>query len=150
MSHVFINADGSETVLTQAEAEARGLVFATPTLEDRRAELLEAVRAKRWAVETGGVAIAPGTVVRSDEGSQSKIAGAVQLFGTDPTLDTIDWEAQPGVWTTIDREAITAIGIAVGRHVQAAFSRSRALHDAIAAAPDIETLEAIDIETGWP
>lgn len=121
-----------------------------PTLEQRRDQRRDEVRARRWAVEMGGVEIAPGVIVRTDEGSQAKITGAVQLFAADPTLEAIDWEAQPGVWTTIDRETMTAIGIAVGRHVQAAFSRSRALHEAIAAAPDIETLEAIDIETGWP
>lgn len=118
-------------------------------LAERQAALLEAVRERRWQAETGGCVV-NGVAIRTDEQSQAKIDAAIALFDKDPTLAAIDFEAQPGEWVTLDKLAITAIGIAAGRHVQAAFSRARALSDAIAAAESIEALEAIDIEAGWP
>ncbi|MGV6876803.1 DUF4376 domain-containing protein, partial [Pseudochelatococcus sp. B33] len=120
-----------------------------PTLEQRRAALADAVREKRWEVETGGT-IVNSVPIRTDVGSQGKIADAVALLERDLDLTTVDFEAQPGIWVSLDLPMLTAIGIAVGRHVQAAYSRSRALHEAIEAAESIEALEAIDIQSGWP
>lgn len=120
-----------------------------PTFEQAKALKLEAIRANRWQVETGGTTI-NGAPIRTDEVSQAKITGAVNLFANDPTLDAIDWEAQPGVWVTIDEVAMTAIGVAAGRHVQACFSRARVLSEAVEAATDQAELDAVDIEAGWP
>lgn len=119
------------------------------TLEQRKAALADAVRESRWQVETGGTVV-NGVPIRTDLGSQGKIADAIALLERDPGLPAIDFEAQPGVWVSLDLEMLTAIGIAVGRHVQAAYSRSRELHEAIAAAETIEALAAIDITAGWP
>ncbi|AZO58974.1 DUF4376 domain-containing protein [Mesorhizobium sp. M1A.F.Ca.IN.022.06.1.1] len=110
---------------------------------------LAALADKRWQVETGGIVVG-GAPVRTDANSQAKITGAVALFQNDPGLDTIDWEAQPGVWVTLDAASITAIGIAVGRHVQACFSRARTLSEEIMAAANLAALDGIDIDAGWP
>lgn len=120
-----------------------------PPLEQRKIDMISSARAKRWDVETGGVAFS-GATIQSDEGSQARITGAVSLLDKDPSLTSIDWEAQPGIWVSIDKPAMTAIGIAVGRHVQACFSRFRVLSELIQAAEDDEDLDAVDINAGWP
>tara|TARA_R110002049_G_scaffold285335_1_gene466165 strand:+ start:6590 stop:7060 length:471 start_codon:yes stop_codon:yes gene_type:complete len=120
------------------------------TVEEKKAALTHMVRTKRRALENGGMALADGTRVQTDAGSQSKIAGGVQLFQNDATLTHIDFEAQPGVWVTLDAATMTSIGIAVGRHVQSCFSRSRVLQEAISAATSHSELDAIDVHLGWP
>lgn len=120
-----------------------------PTLEERKAALMDAVRARRKEVEQGGIEVG-GFPVRTDESSQSKIDNAIKLLEEDPTLPYIDWEGLPGVWAQVDLATLKAIGLAVGRHVQACFSYSRTLWEAIEAAEDDAALDAIDIAAGWP
>lgn len=137
-----------EWILTDTTATVVYVVTDMP-LEVLRANKFAALADKRWTVETGGITIG-GALVRTDANSQAKITGAVSLFQNDPDLTAIDWEAQPGVWVTFDAATMKAIGIAVGRHVQACFSRAKVLSTAIAAAQNAADLDAIDIETGWP
>ncbi|MBX3545598.1 DUF4376 domain-containing protein [Chelatococcus sp.] len=118
-------------------------------LDELKAEKLAALAQRRWEAETGGIIVA-GALIRTDATSQAKITGAVSLFQADPSLTSIDWEAQPGVFVALDAATMTAIGIAVGRHVQACFSRGRVLSDAITAAASAATLYALDINSGWP
>lgn len=119
-----------------------------PTLEERKAALYEAISAKRKDIETGGVEVG-GAMIRTDATSQAKISGAIAFAAADPELVEIDWEAQPGVWITLDVATLTTIGIAVGRHVQACFSRARALSQTVTSASTHAALDAIDIEAGW-
>lgn len=119
-------------------------------LEALKNKKIADVRNMRWEKETGGVQISPGVVIRTDEVSQSKIAGAKQLFDTDPTLEYIDWEVQPQIWTQLDANTVTAIGVAVGRHIQQCFSHSKTLMTTINAANTINTVNSIDITSGWP
>ncbi|CAH1657239.1 conserved hypothetical protein [Hyphomicrobiales bacterium] len=118
-------------------------------LDEMKADKLTALAQRRWEAETGGITVA-GALIRTDATSQAKITGAVSLFQADPTLTSIDWEAQPGVFVALDAATMTAIGIAVGRHVQACFSRGRVLSEAITAAITLAALDAIDINQGWP
>lgn len=119
------------------------------TLEERREARLQAIRARRWLAEIGGTTV-NGIPIRTDEGSQNKISGAIALFDKDPTLAVIDFEAQPNQWVALDAATMTAIGVAVGRHIQACFSRAKQLSDLAIAAIDAAALDAIDIEAGWP
>ena len=123
--------------------------LSTPSLAQHKAARLAVVRTLRHQVESAGVDFG-GLRIRTDVSSQTKIAGAVQLLANDPTLASIDWEAQPGQWVTVDRATMAAIGVAVGRHVQACFTRTRVLQEAIEAAPDLAALETIVLVTGWP
>lgn len=118
-------------------------------VEERRAAMLQAVRDRRWTAETGGVTVA-GAPIRTDEKSQAKLAGAVALFDLDPEMDSLEWEAQPGVFVTLTEAQIKGIGVAVGAHVQACFARSKVLTLAIQAAEDHADLDAIDIAADWP
>lgn len=112
-----------------------------------QADLMAYAADLRWRIETGGILVA-GTSVRTDEKSQSKITGAVQLLAADPTLAAIDWEAQPGVWVSLDAATMQAIGIAVGRHVQACFTALKAVQETITAG-EIVSFEQIDA-ADWP
>jgi hypothetical protein len=139
----------TEQIMDCETGEVTTIVLDQLSLPARREQLAQAVRARRWQAETGGILVG-GAPIRTDDGSQAKIGGAVALFDNDPTLAAIDWEAQPGVWVTLDEQTMRAIGVAVGRHVQACFSRARTLIEAIAGASDLAALEAIDIDSGWP
>jgi hypothetical protein len=131
--------------------DATTSTFATPapSLSEAKATLLAAVTEKRWQIENGGVAFG-GATIRTDDKSQGKITSAVALFDNDPTLTLIDWEAQPGVWVTVDAATMKVIGKTAGRHVQACFSHARVLSEQINLAVDVAALAAIDIESGWP
>jgi len=120
------------------------------TLQEKKAALLYSIRAMRWAVENGGIEILPGVRVKTDALSQSKIAGAIQLFDNDPSLVSMDFESDENVWQTFDQPTMLAIGVAVGRHVQACFSHARVLQEAILAATNDADLSEIDIYSGWP
>lgn len=131
-----------------------GWVQARATLPDvpldgLKAERLAQLRELRWLAETAGVIVGEQRV-RTDATGQAKVAGVLQLFAADPTLAQVDWEVQPGQWVSMDRETMTAIGVAVGRHVQACFTRARELQAQIEAATDTESLEAIVLVSGWP
>ena len=71
-------------------------------------------------------------------------------FENNSALDSIDWKTQSGKWVMIDAATMMAIGIAVGRHVQACFSREKALSDLIVPAANGDELDAVDIDTDWP
>jgi len=119
------------------------------SLEERKAVMQDAIRARRQLAEPSGTVVG-GVPVRTDETSQRKIAGAVQLFEKDGTLTVIDFEAQPGIWVTLDQATMEAIGVAVGRHIQACFSNAKALSEAVEAAADDDALDLIDMDAGWP
>lgn len=106
--------------------------------------LLAYAARRRWELETGGITVA-GAQIRTDEQSQANITGGVSLMAADPELAAIDWEAMPGQWVSLDREAMAAIGVAVGRHVQRCFSALRQIQGEITSAPPtITSAEAVD------
>jgi hypothetical protein len=127
---------------------SQGVVDA-PKLAAKKRSLLAASRAQRYAVETAGFVVS-GVKVNTDLISQNKLTGAVALFEKDPTLQSLDWEARPGEWVTVTGPELIAMGIAMGRHIQACYTRSREISDQIAAAPDLASLDSIDINSGWP
>ena len=112
-----------------------------------RASLLQAVSAKRWAAETGGLALPGGAVVGTTIDDQNRIMSVIanaQLAG----VTSVDFKAQSG-WVTLSLDHMRGIAGAIALHVQACFSAERAHHDAIAAASDAE-LYGYDINSGWP
>lgn len=141
-----------ELVIDLSTGESLEREPAHKTKDERRTEMIAAVSAKRYAVETGGI-VAMGVSVRTDEVGQSKLTGAIVAFGNDPTMNSVDWEAQPGVWVTLDEATLSGLGVLVAAHVQACFTRARALHTAINLVSnthaDLDTIQA-EIETGWP
>ena len=112
-----------------------------------RASLLQAVSAKRWAVETGGLTLPGGATVGTGIDDQNRITSVIanaQLAG----VASVDFKAQSG-WVTLSLEHMRGIAAAIALHVQACFSAERAHHEAIAAASDAD-LYGYDINVGWP
>lgn len=146
-------ADGFRRVSTALEV-VDGQVVRTVTdeaipLAELKAVKLQAVRDRRWVAENAGVTVGQ-TLIRTDERTQQKITGALEFFRQNEALETIDWEAQPGDFVTLDQSTLAAIGVAIGTHVQTCFTRSKELSEAIAAAANAEALAAIDIDADWP
>lgn len=140
VEHVIINEDLSETLVTVAEQKAALFeTFKTKKKDD--------VTAKRYSVETSGVALGP-TSIATDERSQGKINGALNLVQLNPST-IIKFKSDSG-WVSLDAANMTAIAAAVGTHVQDCFANEEALHTAIDAASNDNELDAIDINTGWP
>lgn len=126
-------------------------VWTTETipLAELKAARIEDVRVKRADVEVGGI-VRNAAPLKTDERTQNRVTGALKLFDEAPQLDEVDWEVAPGVFVTMDRDTVKGIGVAIGLHIQACFSRSRVLCAEVAAAADTAALLAIDIEAGWP
>lgn len=123
--------------------------FVPKPLEERKAVLLAAVRAARWRHEQAGFT-GPNGHVRADDATQAKVTGAVQLFALSPALTGLDWELAPGVFATVSRADVEGMGVLIGLHVQACFTRSRQLSEAVLAATTHAELDLINLEEGWP
>ncbi len=139
-----LTLDGVE--LVEGEYRARYTLAPLPT-EQVRADLMAAVSAKRWAVETGGITLAGGAVVGTTIDDQNRITSVIanaQLAG----VTSVDFKAQSG-WVTLSLDHMRGIAGAIALHVQACFSAERAHHEAIAAASDAD-LMAYDVNAGWP
>lgn len=132
--------------ITQAEYDAR---FPAIPLADRKAQMLADLAARRWRAETGGVTVA-GMMIATDRESQTKVTAAYVQAKADANFLIPDWKFAAGVWGTLDAATIITVGDVVVAHVQACFSRERALETEILAAPDAAALAAIDIDSGWP
>ena len=115
--------------------------------EQLRASLLQAVSAKRWAVETGGLTLPGGATVGTTIDDQNRITSVIanaQLAG----VASVDFKAQSG-WVTLSLTQMQGIAAAIALHVQACFSAERTHHEDIAAASDADLYD-YDINAGWP
>lgn len=136
--------DGVE--LVEGVCHARYTLAPLP-VEQVRADLMAAVSAKRWAVETGGLTLPGGATVGTTIDDQNRITSVIanaQLAG----VASVNFKAQSG-WVTLSLEHMRGIAAAIALHVQACFSAERAHHEAIAAASNAE-LYGYDINAGWP
>lgn len=152
------------SILTQGQSEDRAIVpdaNGYPVLQDPRPPTMpEAVTAKksdlaayRYNKEVGGLTLANGMMVATDDRSKGLIAGARLDTMADPTILT-DWKADTG-WIQIDADTVAMIATAVAAHVRSCFTAERAhcaAIDALAADPATITagIVAYDITTGWP
>ena len=116
-------------------------------LAKAKSSRLAELAAHRWQVETGGI-VRNGAVIATDDRSQAKISGALQLVQDDPQV-VIDWKAENG-WVQMNAAAVTYTAREIGLHVQAAFSREKVLATEINACATVQEVAAVDITTGWP
>lgn len=105
-----------------------GHAAAPPTVGELRAY----ARARSYVIETAGVTVG-GLAVSTERASQGLIDRAVALLQADPTLTEVDFDAGDDLPRTLPAEQVRQVGIAVGRHVQKAFSARAAALRAIAA-----------------
>jgi hypothetical protein len=121
---------------------------ASPTLAALRLARWSQVKVQRAASEFGGFAW-DGSAFDSDEMSQARIIGAVQMAVLAAAAEqpfAIDWTLQDNTVRTLSGADMIAVGLALGTHVATAHTIARALRDAIEAAATAEELEAIE----WP
>lgn len=116
-------------------------------LSEVKAARKAAVARRRWKVECGGI-VRNGAAIATDDRSQAKISGALQLV-QDDSGRVIDWKTNSG-WVVLDATAVTYIAREIGLHVQAAFSREKALADEIDACETVAEVAAVDISGDWP
>lgn len=128
-------------LLTAVAAGAEIAAYVPPTID-----LAAYAANKRFAVETGGITVA-GATIQTDRDSQAMITGAYAYAQADPSA-SINFKADSG-WVTLTAAQMTAIGLAVGAHVQACFSAEAAI-DADIAAGTVTTTAQIDTDTRWP
>lgn len=83
-----------------------------------------------------------GSTFDSDQVSQQRIMGAVQLAGMSPTF-TIPWTLKDNSVRVLSAADMMAVGAALGSHVAAIFARAQDLRVAIYAATTIAAVEAI-------
>lgn len=129
--------------VTQAALDA-ALAAHDPTTA-AKARLVDYAADKRWRVETGGLTVG-GTRVDTSRESQSMIANA-HAYVAASGATSISYKADSG-WVTMDAATVTAVALAIGAHVQAAFAAEEAADAAIAAGTITSTAE-IDA-AAWP
>lgn len=128
------------------------------------------VTERRWVHETGGVEF-PDTskppveipedwpkdrpkprqpMVRINTGidDQNRISSAIQGMA-DAGIAEVDFKAESG-WVKLTLEEMKGVAAMIAGHVQACFSKERALHGAVDAATTVEELKQIDVNVGWP
>lgn len=135
-----------------------------------RTTLKAQVTERRWVHETGGIEFPdtsqppaeipedwpedrpkprqPMVKVNTGIEDQNRIASAIQGM-SDAGIAEIDFKAETG-WVRLTREELTGIAGMIAAHVQACFSKERALHEAIDAATTMEALQGLEVNTGWP
>lgn len=112
------------------------------TLDERKAEKWEEIKAAREAAEFGGFTW-DGSTFDSDELSQQRIAGAVQFANLNPTGFVIDWTLADNTVRTLNAQEMTAVGVAMGQHVNAQHAKARLLRQQIEAATTEAELDVI-------
>jgi hypothetical protein len=103
---------------------------------------------RRWEIETGGI-VRNGLSIATDQISQTKIGGALQLVQADDQIE-IRWKGPAG-WVGMDATTVTYVAEQIGLHVQAAFAREEAICLAIDADTPVNIQTgAIDGVGAWP
>jgi hypothetical protein len=102
------------------------------TLQDLKDAKWATIKQARSAAEYAGFTW-DGSVFDSDAISQQRISGAVTLAQMSPDF-VIDWTLADNRVRTLVRAEMVAVGIALGMHVQAQFSKAQGLRLQIDAA----------------
>lgn len=118
-------------------------------LLDRHKALKKAeATTKRWAQETGGIITPDGIRVLTGIEDQNRIATAIQGM-RDSGITEVDFKSASG-WVTLTLDQLVGVAALIAEHVQACFTRERALYEAIDACVSLEALNALDLNAGWP
>lgn len=117
-------------------------------VDQKRADLVRRVTAKRWEVETGGITCPGGIRVLTGRTDQDRITSVIVNAGA-AGIEAVDFKADSG-WVQLTLEEVQGIARAVALHVQACFSAERTHHEAIAALATEVEIDAYDVTAGWP
>jgi hypothetical protein len=140
----------ADLVLISIDVEAKRCVaeYAFLPLPDFKAVLTGMIRNLRWFREQAGFEGADGHVA-TDAETQGRLTNTVTYMDKG-AVASVDWERAPGVFAALSAQDVADLAVAVGAHVQACFTQSRVLTEAVQVATTPEALSAIDIHAGWP
>ena len=101
------------------------LEVATRSIEELKAEKLEAVRAEKIRARDGGVMVG---VVLFDTDAAARIAYAelALRLAANPAYVVDDWKASDGAWVRMDAELFGSLMAAGESHIAAVFAWQRA------------------------
>lgn len=116
------------------------------SLSDAKTAAREALAARRYAAETGGIVV-NNLQIATDRHTQSVLTGARILAKEDANY-SVNWKGPQG-WLVVNAAGIIAMADAVAAHIQACFDNEKALSDQIDAAADVAAVRAVDLESGW-
>lgn len=119
-----------------------------PLLDNAKTVAKETTSAKRWHYETKGIILPDGTFVLTGIDDQNRISSALQGM-QDAGINEVDFKSASG-WTKVTLEQMKLIAAAIAVHVQACFTNERKLYEQIDAAKNLEELNKVDYESGWP
>lgn len=120
----------------------------TRTLDSRKASRWAAIKSARGTYEFGGFTW-DGSTFDSDEVSQARIMGAVQMAVLAKAANqpfSIAWTLADNTVRTLTGDDMIAVGLALGTHVGTAHAIGRSLRAAIEAASTAGQVEAVT----WP
>ena len=111
------------------------------TLADLKGAQWEMIKQARSAAEYAGFTW-DGSTFDSDTLSQNRITGAVTLAQLSPNF-TIHWTLANNSTRTLSQADMIAVGVALGQHVQAQFTKAQGLRVQIEAATSWEQVAAV-------
>lgn len=137
----------SQGALDAAAADYLATTYATERLARLKREKLAALAARRYEAEVGGLTLPSGLQVATDRESQMLITGAA-LYARD-NLSSVSYKARSG-FVTMNAVDLKSLFGAVAGHVQKCRNHEYDLAQQINAAAGELTIDAIDINAGWP
>lgn len=121
--------------------------FTEQEIQQKRDSLKDAVTAKRWEVETGGLTLPDGVNIKTGIDDKNRITTVIvnaKLAG----LTTVNFKAASG-WVTLPLAAVKGIASAIAVHTDNCFTAEMNHHNAIDALPE-EEIDNYDINVNWP
>jgi len=91
-----------------------------------------------------------GMSIRLDEGTQSRIDGALNGLERKPAGTTVPWQVSPGVFTEFSVTTMEALALAAFDHVEACFNNAKVIANQISGATTNAQVDEVNLEIGWP
>ncbi|MFW8636718.1 DUF4376 domain-containing protein [Cribrihabitans pelagius] len=112
-----------------------------------RAALYTTLADIRWQHETGGITLADGTVMSTDDRSTAKLTARVTSLQNGMVTAPINFKFPDG-WRAVSQAEIEAVAGAVAQHVQSCFDAELTVSEQIAALDDVE-VPAFDVRAAF-
>ncbi|MEL6575355.1 MAG: DUF4376 domain-containing protein [Pseudomonadota bacterium] len=153
MTQVYRSSAGAAVTLSAAEEtafQAQLDAFARLDLAAAKALRVAQINAE-WSARTVAGVMLGGSLIQTDERSQTQIRGVVEFLTANP-LATRKIVTRTGERIDVDLATATAMRSAVEAYVLACAEREADLVDAVndAAVSTVAAVRAIDIKAGWP
>lgn len=112
-----------------------------------KAQLIDAVAARRYDVETAGITLM-GKQISTTRESQTMLAAAIQSLSLG-LIEYTNWK-DGNEWVQVDLTTLTPIARAVANHVSNCFTAEMQHCQAINQLTEQSDIDTYDINQGWP